>query len=132
MAGRPTRGGRGGRRARAAPAWRLGRYRVERELGRGAQSTVFLAWDESLERHVALKVLKAAWSGSDDLVRRFQIEARALARLEHEGLAAIHDAGSARGLEYFAMRYVEGRTLAQEIAARAGLPGGKRCCAARA
>src|SRR5262245_34175522 len=104
--------------SRPSRPWSLDRYRIDRELGRGAQSTVFLAWDQVLGRPVALKVLKATWTGSDDLVRRFRIEARALARLDHEGLAAIHDAGSARGLEYFAMRFVDGHTLSAEVDAR--------------
>src|SRR5262245_54161520 len=49
--------------------WHLGRYRIERELGRGGQGTVYLVWDEKLERRVALKVLKAAWTASDAMVR---------------------------------------------------------------
>ena len=105
-------------RAPSRPA-ELGRYRIERELGRGAQGTVFLALDTNVGRRVALKVLKTSWSGSEAMVRRFELEAQALARLDHPGIVAIHDAGSAHGLEYFAMRYVEGRTLARELADRA-------------
>jgi formylglycine-generating enzyme required for sulfatase activity len=101
----------------ARPAWTLGKYRIERELGRGAQGTVFLAVDTSLGRQVALKVLKASWSGSQAMVRRFEREAQALARLDHPGIATLHDFGSDHGLHYFAMRYVEGRTLAEELAA---------------
>ena len=83
------------RPARDAPAaWQLGKYEIERELGRGAQGSVFLAVDTSLRRHVALKVLKASWSGSDAMVRRFEREAQALARLDHPGLATLHDFGS--------------------------------------
>jgi formylglycine-generating enzyme required for sulfatase activity len=98
-----------------ARSWTLGRYRIREELGRGAQGTVFLARDEVLGRDVALKILKASWSGSDALVRRFEIEAKALARLDHAGIAAVYDAGSARGLQYLVMRYVEGHTLAEEV-----------------
>jgi formylglycine-generating enzyme required for sulfatase activity/predicted Ser/Thr protein kinase len=102
--------------------WSLDRYRVERELGHGGQGSVFLAWDTTLRRRVALKILKASWSGSETMVRRFALEAQALARLEHPGLAAVHDVGSAHGLEYLAMRYVEGRTLARELAASGSAP----------
>jgi formylglycine-generating enzyme required for sulfatase activity len=107
------------REARPAPhAWQLDRYRIDRELGRGGQGTVFLAFDTKLGRPVALKVLKAHWSGLSAMVRRFEREAQALARLDHPGLATVHDAASAHGVEYFVMPYVEGRTLAHELAAR--------------
>ena len=96
-----------------AARWTLGKYRIERELGRGAQGTVFLARDESLDRRVALKVLKPAWTGSDAMVRRFELEAQALARMDPRGLAIVHDAGVVHGLRFLAMRYVEGQTLAQ-------------------
>ena len=99
-------------------AWTLDRYRIERELGRGGQGTVFLAFDTKLERPVALKVLKPTWSGLSSMVRRFEREAQALARIDHPGLATVHDAASAHGVEYLVMRHVEGRTLAQELAAR--------------
>jgi formylglycine-generating enzyme required for sulfatase activity len=96
----------------------LGKYRIERELGGGSQGTVFLAWDTALNRRVALKVLKASWSASSAMVRRFEVEAQALARIDHPGIATVFDAGAIRGLHYIAMRHVEGRTLAEEIADR--------------
>jgi formylglycine-generating enzyme required for sulfatase activity len=103
---------------RARHAWTLGRYRIERELGRGGQGTVFLAYDTKLDRHVALKLLKPTWSGFSSMVRRFEREAQALARIDHPGLATVHDAGAAHGAEYLVMPYVEGCTLAQELASR--------------
>jgi formylglycine-generating enzyme required for sulfatase activity len=102
-----------------APAWDLGRYRIERELGRGGGGTVFLARDTVLDRAVAVKVLKAAWSGSSVAIRRFEREARALASLSHPGLATIHDSGALHGLRWFAMPLVEGRTLREDVARRA-------------
>ena len=96
----------------------IGPYRVERELGRGGQGTVYEAVDVRLDRRVALKVLKPSLSGIDALVRRFEQEARLLARLDHPGIAGIHDAGSLHGLQFIAMRYVEGTTLAREIEGR--------------
>jgi formylglycine-generating enzyme required for sulfatase activity len=96
--------------------WMLDRYRIERELGHGGQGTVFLAFDTKLARRVALKILKPAWSGFAAVVRRFDREARALARLDHPGLAAVHDVASAHGVEYLVMPYVEGRTLAHDRA----------------
>ena len=122
MAARARRRRRPGPARGAPAAWQLGKYEIERELGRGAQGSVFLAVDTSLRRHVALKVLKASWSGSDAMVRRFEREAQALARLDHPGLATLHDFGSDHGLHYFAMRYVEGRTFAAELASRGDAP----------
>jgi formylglycine-generating enzyme required for sulfatase activity len=101
----------------------LGRYRIGRELGRGGLGTVFLARDLELGRDVAVKVLKASWSGSSVAVRRFEREARALACLDHPGLATVHDSGSTHGLQYFVMPFFEGRTLREEITARAARGG---------
>jgi formylglycine-generating enzyme required for sulfatase activity len=92
----------------------IGPYRLLRELGRGAQGTVFLAKDTRIERSVALKILKVAWSGSEVLARRFRLEAQALARLSHPGLVQVYETGSSHGLDYIAMGFVEGQTLAQE------------------
>lgn len=100
--------------ARPARPWMLDRYRIDRELGRGGQGTVFLAFDTKLVRTVALKILKPGWTGFSSVVRRFDREVRALAKLDHPGLAAVHDVGSAHGVEYFVMPFVEGRTLAHD------------------
>src|SRR5262245_53935839 len=69
----------------------LGFFRIERELGRGGQGTVYEATDTRLGRRVALKVLKPSLSGLAVTVLRFEQEARLLARLDHPGIAAIHD-----------------------------------------
>jgi tetratricopeptide (TPR) repeat protein len=107
----------------AAPR-RLGPYRLERELGRGGQGAVYLAVDERLGRRVALKILSAPWTGGSDALRRFEQEARTLAALDHPGLCAVHEASTADGLPYIAMRYVEGETLAARFASRNGAPDG--------
>ena len=101
----------------AAPAGpsRLGRYRIERPLGRGAMGTVYLAQDAQSARPVALKTLALAseFEGSE-LVQareRFFREAAFAGRLQHPDIVAIFDAGEAEGLAFIAMEYVSGHDL---------------------
>jgi serine/threonine protein kinase len=95
------------------------RYRLLRELGRGATGVVWAAHDDLLDRDVAIKVLAEHHEG-DALAARMQREARTLARLEHPGIAPVHDAGTLDdGRPWYAMRLVRGRSLrdaAPEIA----------------
>lgn len=90
----------------------LGPYRIERELGRGGAAIVYLAWHQRLERPVALKVLYEHLRGDAGFVERFLFEARAAARLNHPNIITIHDAGHIDGIDYIAMAYVDGETLA--------------------
>ena len=89
----------------------LSGYRIERELGRGATGTVYLARDEHLDRPVALKVLPADLSRDEHFRARFLRESRVAATLEHASIVPIYGAGEAEGLLYLAMRYVEGGDL---------------------
>ena len=92
-----------------------GRYTVEREIGRGGMSHVFLAFDPTLGRQVAIKVLRpelAASLGPD----RFLDEIKVAARLKHPYILKLHEAGEARGLLYYSMPFVEGETLRQLLA----------------
>jgi TolB-like protein/tRNA A-37 threonylcarbamoyl transferase component Bud32 len=101
-------------RARLAAAL-AGRYTIEREIGRGGMAIVFLAFDPTLGRQVAIKVLRpelAASLGPD----RFLDEIKVAARLKHPYILKLHEAGEARGLLYFSMPYVEGETLRQRLA----------------
>ena len=91
-----------------------GRYTVEREIGRGGMSIVFLAFDPTLGRQVAIKVLRpelAASLGPD----RFLDEIKVAARLKHPYILKLHEAGEGRGLLYYSMPYVEGETLRQRL-----------------
>ena len=82
----------------------FGRYRIERELGAGGMGRVYEAFDPKLERKVALKVLHGlSEDGSARLVR----EARAMARLVHPNVAAVHDVGHIDGRDYIAMEQSE-------------------------
>ncbi|MDH3269906.1 MAG: protein kinase [Gemmatimonadota bacterium] len=89
----------------------LGPYRILDELGRGGMGRVFLAERPDIGKRVALKVVRGPFI-SDDQVRRFEREQRILARLEHPGIAQLHDAGVAEeGAPYFAMEVVHGRPI---------------------
>ena len=94
----------------------LGRYTLEREIGRGGQGAVFLAEDTRLGRMVALKVLSGLGPGAEEHIKRFRREAELAGRLDHPGICGVHEAGIEGGVPFIAMRYVDGETLAQRIA----------------
>ncbi|OHC72669.1 MAG: serine/threonine protein kinase [Rhodocyclales bacterium RIFCSPLOWO2_02_FULL_63_24] len=93
----------------------VGRFEIRRELGRGAQSVVYLAWDPQLEREVAIKTLHFART---DAKRNAALldEARAVSRLRHPNLVPIFDAGEEDGDPYLVFEYVAGPSLAELIA----------------
>lgn len=92
----------------------VGPFRLVRELGRGGQGTVWLAVDDRIGRHVALKIV-ARSPLLEDLAPRFQREARLLGRLDHPGLCPVYDVGSDDAVAWIALRYVEGETLAHRL-----------------
>lgn len=92
----------------------VGRYRVIDEVARGAMGVILRAWDPEIERFVALKLLHEHLQPDDEFIRRFNNEARITGRLEHPAIVPIHELGRcADGRPYFAMRLVEGLTLAR-------------------
>ena len=105
---------------------RIGPYHILRELGEGGMGTVYLAQQDVPRRTVALKVIRTGLA-TKDVQRRFQMEAEALGRLQHPGIAQIFSAGTAdNGLgpqPYFAMEYIQGRSLI-EYAGPLPEPGG--------
>jgi serine/threonine protein kinase/predicted Zn-dependent protease len=112
--------GGGGAQCRAPKSF--GPYRLERELGRGAQGVVHLAVDERLGRRVALKILASGWVASPELLRRFELEARTLASLDHPGLCTVYEAITHEGIPAIAFRYVPGSTLAERLRSHDGAP----------
>ncbi len=91
---------------------RIGRFTVLRELGRGAMGIVFLAYDEELDRKVALKLVHIDDTADSSLGRNQLLrEAQALARLTHPNVVAVFEAGVHRGGVFLAMEYVEGVDL---------------------
>jgi eukaryotic-like serine/threonine-protein kinase len=93
-----------------------GRYRVERELGRGGMAKVFIGTDTVLGRTVAIKLLAPQFADDDGFVERFRREAQAAARIGHPHIVSVFDTGSDEGVHYIVMEYVEGRTLADFLA----------------
>ena len=93
-----------------------GRFRVEREIGRGGMGTVYRASHLGLERPVAIKILKQEFAAYPEVADRFMREARTMARLKHPRAAIIFDAGHlADGRPFIVMEYVEGSTLAETL-----------------
>ncbi len=94
---------------------RLGRYQLEREIGRGAMGVVYLGRDTAINRQVAIKAIPLASEFSDaELVEarsRFFREAETAGRLNHPNIVTIYDVGEERGLAYIAMEYLKGRHL---------------------
>jgi serine/threonine protein kinase len=93
----------------------LGEFRILRELGRGGMGIVYEAIQTSLNRRVALKVLPLAAMLDPWHLQRFKNEALAAASLDHPNIVEVHAVGCERGVHFYAMRYVEGQTLAAVI-----------------
>jgi serine/threonine protein kinase/Flp pilus assembly protein TadD len=94
----------------------LGDFRIIREVGRGGMGVVYEAEQVSLGRRVALKVLPLAATMDARQLQRFHNEARAAAGLHHTNIVPVHAVGCERGVHYYAMQFIEGRTLADFIA----------------
>ncbi len=92
---------------------RLGDYRILREFGRGSMGVVYEAEQISLERRVALKILPFASAIDPRQRQRFLIEAQAAAQLHHPHIVPIFAAGCDQGIHFYAMQYVDGRTLGE-------------------
>ncbi len=90
---------------------RLGEYRIVRELGRGGMGIVYEAYQETLDRHVALKVIPRHGMLDARRRRRFQREAMAVAQLHHTNIVPIFQAGEHDGLPFYAMQYIRGEGL---------------------
>ncbi len=93
---------------------KIGRYEIEREIGRGGMAIVYKAHDSELDRDVAIKLIrKGAFTGDqlETLPERFRREARALAKLDHPNIVKVLDFGEIDGSNYLVMEYLEGATL---------------------
>ena len=88
-------------------------YEIKNEVSVGAISTVYKAFQPSLERIIVLKVLRENVASEPDIVARFQREAKACAKLKHENIVDIFDYGVDEGKHYIAMEFVEGISIEQ-------------------
>jgi len=93
----------------------LGDFRVLREVGRGGMGVVYEAEQMSLGRRVALKVLPFAAALDPQQLRRFKTEAQAAAQLHHTNIVPVFWVGCEQGVHYYAMQFIEGRSLAEVI-----------------
>nr|WP_255216787.1 protein kinase [Pseudenhygromyxa sp. WMMC2535] len=95
----------------------LDRYTVIRELGAGAMGKVYLAYDDQLDRRVAIKLLHGSVGGDSEAKRRLQREAQAMAKLSHPNVVTVYEVGSYEGELFVAMEYVKGQDLRSWLAA---------------
>ena len=117
-----------------------GRYRLEEKIGEGGLATVYRARDLTLERPVAVKILRQELAEDPQVVARFKREARAAAKLNHPNIVSIYDTGQddERGVYFLVMEYLPEPDLKRSITNYAPLPGRKvvqvamQCCQALA
>jgi serine/threonine protein kinase len=89
----------------------ISQYKIEEQIGQGGMATVYKAYQSSINRHVAIKILPTQYAQDPNFVKRFEQEARAIAALEHPHILPVYDFGTQDGLTYMVMRYVRGGTL---------------------
>ena len=94
----------------------IGHYRVLEKIGAGGMGEVFRARDERLGRDVALKLIRPASSDNPEHLRRFELEARAAAALNHPNIVAIYDVGFEGTTPYIVPELLEGKTLRLRLA----------------
>ena len=92
----------------SSPTGGLANYEIMGELGRGGMGVVYKARQKGLNRLVALKMVLAGAHASSTQLARFQIEARAVAKLQHVGIVQVYEVGEDQGLPYFSLEFVDG------------------------
>ncbi len=99
-----------------------GRYRLDAQIGTGGMSTVYRAFDTTLERTVAVKLMHREMSSDSAQLERFRREARSVAQFSHPHIVGVIDAGDDDGRPYIVFEYVEGETLKDRIRRAGSLP----------
>ncbi len=95
----------------------VGNYRIVEQIGMGGMATVYKAYEAATDRYVALKILPQMYTQDDKFHKRFEREARALAKLEHFHILPIFTYGEDEGITYLVMRYMPAGTLTDKIKA---------------
>jgi WD40 repeat protein/serine/threonine protein kinase len=111
-----------GTTADAPVSGRFGEYDLLAEIGRGGMGVVYRARQRSLNRIVALKMIRSAQLASEQEVQRFYTEAESAAHLDHPGIVPVYAAGEHEGRHYYSMAFVEGISLQQLLADQTVLP----------
>jgi serine/threonine protein kinase len=93
----------------------LGQFRIVDRIGAGGMATVFKAYQPNLDRYVAVKVLPAYHARDPIFLKRFQQEARSVAKLQHANIVPIHEFGEQDGITFIVMEYVDGGTLKDRL-----------------
>ena len=104
------------------PGQTLGPYRIINQIGKGGMANVYRAYQPSVDRYVAIKVLPAQLAESKEFATRFHQEARIIAMLEHPHILPVFDYGESEGVAYFVMRYLDAGTLKDKMEAGRPLP----------
>lgn len=97
------------------------RYEILKSIGEGGMANVFLAKDNILNRHVAVKVLRGDLASDDKFIRRFEREALSVSNLSHPNIVEVYDVGVENDEHYIVMEYIEGKTLKQLLKKRESL-----------
>jgi|WetSurMetagenome_2_1015567.scaffolds.fasta_scaffold00008_22 eukaryotic-like serine/threonine-protein kinase len=100
----------------------IGHFKILQIVGMGGMGVVYKAMQDPINRIVALKVLPPQLSLNDELTKRFDIEAKAISRLQHQNIVSLYEAGEDKGYRYFAMQFVDGESLASRIQAKKPMP----------
>jgi serine/threonine protein kinase len=111
-----------------APGTKLGEYTLVSELGRGGMGVVMKAFQESLQRYVAVKILKKDLAQNPSFITMFRQEARSAAQLRHPNIVQVYGMGEEKGMPYFVMELVPGKTLKDLVGLRAQSPVKSRRC----
>lgn len=99
-----------------------GRYVIENEIGMGGMAIVYKGKDKMLNRTVAIKVLRPEFKQDEEFIKRFDIEAKSAAGLNHQNIVSIYDVGIHDGLRYIVMEYIDGITLKDYISKNGKIP----------
>ena len=104
------------------PSRNLGRFELRQQLGQGAQSTVWLAYDPRMEREVAIKVLRPSAGADEQAIKQWLQEARSVGRVKHPSIVPVYEADIQDQYTYLVFEYVAGETLASLISRKGALP----------